>query len=374
MKSGVLSLLVLVFLSSPVARADTAQKEPVTLGMIASLSGYGAAWGEDEANGAILAVEEINGAGGIGGRQIKLVVEDNTSSQERTARAFAKLAGIDRVPVVFGPNWAEFAEVAAPLAQQNTVVLVTASGWTRTLTDNRPLVFSTLPSHDAVVESLCVEVARRHKRVELLHTESAYFSSLARSMAECLRKHGLKDFSETSFPPGGSDYRSYLSRLRRDPPDALVFFLIEGEENLLFLKQLRLAKLSSALYASNGLLADQDLKQHPELTEGIVAFDFMLPSNDAFRKRYLVRFKKAPGTYSSRAYDNVFLVKTAAERCGWDAEALAKCLQETRHEGVSGPLHFDARRNVEAHQPVSLLVRSEGGRFMPYAGMDGGRP
>ncbi|MCC6952562.1 MAG: ABC transporter substrate-binding protein, partial [Deltaproteobacteria bacterium] len=339
-----------------VAPLGVIAEEPIRLGAMGSLSGYGAEWGGDEINGTTLAVEQINQSGGVSGRRLELIVEDNNSNQEQTARGFAKLATISRVPVVFGPNWAEFAEGAAPLAQRPGVVMLTASGWTRTLTDGRPLVFSTLPSHDDVVRPLCDFVAAKHPRVTLVHSENAYFASLASSCAARLRARNVKELKEESFPPGGSDFRSYFTRLRREPPDAVVFFLLQGGENLSFLSQYRQSDMTLPLYASNGLIADTELRSRPELAEGVIAFDFALPATNEFTKAFLTRFKKSPGVYSARAYDNVFLVKQAAERCGWEPQALAKCLASAKIKGVSGDLSFTPRRDVAVTNEVSVLV------------------
>ncbi|MCB0336385.1 MAG: ABC transporter substrate-binding protein, partial [Bdellovibrionales bacterium] len=110
-------LFLLSLISSVCAEAD------VTIAGIYSITGFGAIGGTSELNAARLAVNEINAAGGIQGHKINFVVEDNQSDLRQTTTAFKKLVAINKPLVLLGPNWSEFSEIVAPLAQSSKTVM-----------------------------------------------------------------------------------------------------------------------------------------------------------------------------------------------------------------------------------------------------------
>src|SRR3989338_3856413 len=103
----------------------SSNQEGIEIGGLFHLTGAGAFWGEGEYNGATLAIEEINEAGGINGKSLKIIIEDGKTDFPETVNALKKLAQIDGVKIIIGPTW--FGQVASPLAEELKVLVISPS-------------------------------------------------------------------------------------------------------------------------------------------------------------------------------------------------------------------------------------------------------
>lgn len=342
------------------------EDKPIKLGAIFSLSGFGASAGQGELNGTVLAVEEINQHGGVRGRQLELVVEDNQSDFSKTATAFRKLANIDRVPVVFGPNWAEFAEVAAPLAEGEKVVLISATGYTAELVKNRSYVFSGMPAHEYVVEPFAQKIIDQHyKKIALLVSENAYYGAIADILQSYFKRKNEKLALVQRFQPPSLDFRTVVAKLKRDGFDAVVLFLLEGTGGTAsFLRQAKEARLEASLYSGPSILFDDSIRDNPSIAEKVIFFDYRVPNAPEFEGKYESRFgiKRILGT--TKAYDLVYLVKKAIEKCGEGAEQIRNCLRSVQHQGVTGQIAFEPDGNFRGNTYVMKLVQVDRGKYV----------
>jgi branched-chain amino acid transport system substrate-binding protein len=359
-----LGLLCLApLLSLKAESAEGRPNKPLRIGALFSLSGYGVQGGTAELNGALLAVEEINSSGGVQKRKIELVTEDFRSDLRSVATAMQKLASVDEVPVVLGPNWSEFSEVAASIAQQHKVVGITASGYTPTLTKDREYFFSALERHSALVEPLCRYISvQKPKKLAALVMENSFHQSIFSALKQQLTEMGIDIWRVDSITSGTKDFRASIARMKAAGVDGVIIMLLHDGTDYAFLKQARELKLGVPIYSGNSILFDPSFKQSPEIAEGVVLFDYSIPSSNDFLERYRSRFKSDPLPNSARVYDLVFAIKQAAERCGDSSEQIRRCLAEGSYEGISGRIEFDSDRNLKITAPISKLFRMTDGR------------
>ncbi|MCB0334421.1 MAG: ABC transporter substrate-binding protein, partial [Bdellovibrionales bacterium] len=282
------SFIVLLLLSSVVfAESKT---EPIALGAIYSLSGWGAIGGVAELRATKLAVEEINGAGGIAGRPIELHVEDNRSDLKETVSAFQKLLSTQQIPVLLGPNWAEFAEVVAPIANRSSVVMLTSSGYTRTLTTGKPYVFTTLTPHHTHTRLLFEHIAHAgHKKIAILHSINTYYESIYQSFLERFKDQNIPISKSLAIESKTTDFRSFLLRLKSDGVDAVLALLQESGEIPAFLRQARELGLSAQIYAAD-ISYDDVLHKDPSLAEGVEFFRYVTTSTPEFQNKYEAKY------------------------------------------------------------------------------------
>ena len=209
-RTALLSLLyawclgsALCVLSIPHAFATPEASGAFKLGGLFSLTGFGQRAGEAELRGTQLAVEEINQQGGVGGHPIQLTVEDFRSDLKTTAAAMQKLSAFDKVAAIVGPNWSEFSEVAAGVANRNQVVMITPSGYTKTLTKDRPFVFSALESHSAFTAPLSKYIAtQRPKRLAALVMQNTFHHSVFDALSSQLSAAGVPVWQSFEVTPG----------------------------------------------------------------------------------------------------------------------------------------------------------------------------
>ena len=210
------ALCSLVLLGSTCPAFPEQKATPIKVGGIFSLSGWAAVGGQAELNATLLAAEGINSSGGIAGRPLEIVYEDNQSDLARTVTAYRKLISADKVAALLGPNWAEFAEVAAPLAEQDRVPMLTASGFSWTLTKNRSYVFTTLQNFDDQVAPLAEFLVKQpHKRIAILHSANTYFDGISEGLKHGIEARGGKVALAVTLNPKESDMRSLILKLQR---------------------------------------------------------------------------------------------------------------------------------------------------------------
>lgn len=325
----------------------TAAAEPLRIGAIFSLTGFGAEIGKEDLNGLIMAKEEINSQGGIAGRPVELIVEDSRSEQKTAVSAFNKLISIDKITGLIGPNYTEFTEVIFPLADQHRVPVIAPSGYPETILNRRRQAgfysFTLWPPHEAALERLLEKiVSAKHRCVAVLSAENSYYEALRRIALEELERQGLKIFSFT-VGPDVFDLRSVLSSIKARRADAVLIFLMETGQIAAFFRQAAELGLKIQVYGENHIVDDVVLSKNMALAEGTIFFQYPVSGSDDFKRSYAARFNTAPKFTSAKSYDALFVLKQAIENCGLAAHKIQECLAVLDYQGVSGRIRFDSR-------------------------------
>ena len=169
-----LALLVAVialvaFAAAPSARAA----DTIKIGAAFALSGSIAVYGEGFKKCIDLAVEEINAKGGIKGKKIEIVYEDNKSNPKDCVTAVRKLITVDKVPVIFGPAGSSNFMATAPVAQENKVVLISAQGAAVGLTKAGDYIFRVFPSDTLQGPHLAkLAMSKGYKKVPVMYVNN----------------------------------------------------------------------------------------------------------------------------------------------------------------------------------------------------------
>jgi ABC-type branched-subunit amino acid transport system substrate-binding protein len=275
---------------------------------------------------------------------MQLIVEDNHSDLKATATAFHKLINIDKVVAFVGPNWAEFTEVAAPIVERNKVPLLSPSGYNETLFAGKQFIFTLWPPHTVATQPLTTLLKRKNiKSIAAVLTENAYI--------------------EGTFNPGQTDFRSIMGKIKKAAPDAVLVLLIENPDLGNFLTQRQQLKFSFPLFTTNILTFDDQIRKNPALAEGVVYYDFLIPGEELFLKRYRDRFQRDVNFGSAKAYDAVFILKKAIEDCGLDSIAIRNCLANTRFKGQRGEVAFDRNGVIQSTGNTTCLLQVKNGKF-----------
>lgn len=351
-----LAILCLFFQAETLLAAD-----PIDIGAIFSLSSWGADGGSSELNGARMAQDDINAAGGIGGRELRLIVEDNRSDLKASVSAFKKLVSVDKVPVLIGPNWTEFTEVVAPLAEDHRIPMITPSGYRKNVISSRAFVFSLWPPPNVATAPLSDYILRKgNKKIAVLISENAYYEGLLHAIQEQLHQIELKIMR---FNEGTLDYRSHITRLKSSDIDAVLALLMESGDLSSFFRQAKQLKLKFPIYAANGIPFSEAIKSDPEIANGVIYFDYKVPGKDSFRKRYEKRFSQKPGFASAQAYDALYIIKKAIEDCGLEPEKIKECIKNTSMTGQTGKIVFDEGGVIKGALQNSYLLQVVDGEF-----------
>lgn len=351
-------LLTLTFLSGlkisnlRAENINKASENEIKIGSLASLTGYGAYAGNAELQGAILATEDINRSGGINDRKIKLISEDTQSDPKQTISAYKKLKSLNNVDAIIGPNWSEFAEPLAPIANEDRTILITPSGHTPNLLKNRPYVFSLqFPAKEAVVPVTSYITSRNFSEVIIFVSPNAFYEMLSQTIVDAL-KDKIKISSEI-VSSDNLDFKSSINRIRSKKDLGIVVFLLENGPAATFVKQAK----SQGIKSSNLMLGpivryDEILKKDNALTQGIIHFDYDYETPEDFNKKYRSRFNTDPTFGSAQSYDSVLLLKEGMEKCRNQPDLLLNCISGANFKGVSGDIEFEKTRDRITKRPV----------------------
>ncbi len=359
--------LISILLSSLVASISTAQD--LSFGAVLSLSGFGAIGGEDERRGLEMAREEINSKGGIANKKVNIIYEDNRSSTRETVSAFTKLAASDKVPVIFGPNWVEFAEVAAPLAQRYRTIMISASAYSETLTKDRPFVFTVRPPLTEDVNEM-VEYIRASKitRIAVFHTATGYFDQLMGATLSKLHALRLKPLREFIFNPQTTDFRAALAAVTKSKVEAIIVYLQEGDLSI-FLRQLRELHFRGAVFSAD-LTYYPDIMEDKSKADGVIFIRYITNAQGRMVEKYRTLYGADPSYAAVHAYDNLLIVKAAVEKCGLEIVALRECITDTHYQGVSGLTTFSKDRVINSVSKMTDLMLVKGKEFAPLLDVD----
>lgn len=343
--------------------------EKITLGMIGPLTGDAAVYGITSLNGMELAVEEINANGGILGKEITLLKEDDQADPAKGKLAYKKVKS-SNVDMIIGPITSGSGEVVAKDANQDKIPMITPTGTALSLTNDREYVFRTCytdPFQGEVLAKYAAENLQAKKVAVLSSTSSDYSAGVAKAFEEKAKEFGMEVVAFEKYNGNDKDFKAQLTKIKEANPDVLC---IPDYYNVIALvaKQAREVGIKATLVGPDGW--DGVLKQmeaDSQAVEGSVFANHYSQDDQSekvqnFIKAYKDKFKEDPTAFSALSYDTIYMVKSAVEKAGKvDSEAIKEALETISSDGVTGSLTFD-----ENHNPIKAvsMIKIENGKYV----------
>ncbi|WP_414660327.1 ABC transporter substrate-binding protein [Horticoccus sp. 23ND18S-11] len=355
-------LMGLGFLRLPAA-------ESIKVGFFMSITGRDASFGEASLRGARLAVETLNANGGVLGRPLELIVEDNRSQAGESATAAKKLITRDRVVALIGECSSGRTLEAAPVAQAAGVPLITPASTSPKVTQVGDAIFRVC-FIDPFQGDVLAAFARRRlglKRAALLvDSSSPYSVGLAEYFSRTFTALGGEIVVAQKYTGADTDFRAQLTAIRAAQPDAIFlpgYYVAAG----LVAQQARQLGLTATLLGGDGFEAPQLLEIGGAALEGAYyATHFAVENTDAASQRFVDAFRARhgalPNGLSALSYDAVGLVVDAIARAGTTEKgALRQALAATKDfPGVTGRTTLNAQRDADKD---AAIIAVKGGRL-----------
>ncbi|MDO8582517.1 MAG: ABC transporter substrate-binding protein [bacterium] len=335
--------------------------EPINIGAILILSGDGASAGENSKQGADLAVEEINAAGGINGRPIVMSYQDNPGDDTKSAvSALQNLINQD-IKLVIGTNWTPSGLAIAPLACEKGAVVISPSLGVKEFNETCDYLFNVWPHDDVLSEKLGEWLyTKGYRRIAVLGSVQEWENQQAVAVKKGFEKAGgtLSIFEITQKDE--KDFKTAAAKIKGANPDGVVFTNYTYEQ----LAARRLRELGVKVPFYSVLIDDDKIKNAAGAFEGAIAVTWFSPSSD-FIAKFVAKYGEQPDLASDTSYDAVRLIAQAIEKTGsTDPKAVKDYLGKlTTYNGASGMLQFDGRRGVTKS---SNFVVVKDGKAVPY--------
>jgi branched-chain amino acid transport system substrate-binding protein len=350
-----------------------APPEPVRIGFLGGLSGRVADLGIAGRDGAILAVEQRNAGGGVKGRTIELLVEDDqqdaTIAQEAAGRLIAR-----GVVAIVGPMTSAMAVAVVPQLNASSVVMVAPTVTTNLLTaidDQFLRVVAPTAAHvGKSAGHYYRELGMRRAVVVFDQRNKAYAASWAEDFRRAFEEAGGRVADEIGFDSSEAPrFEALAARVLDRRPDGVVI-VANSVDTALLVQKLRRRDATLAIGTSEWAATERLIELGGRAVEGVVVAQYVdrdskAPAWLAFRDAYRQRFGIEPGFAGLTAFDatNVVLDALAAQKPG---RSLKQTIIERREfAGAQSPIRFDAHGDTFRDTYLAVI---RDGAFRPLAG------
>ena len=350
--------------TSTPATTPAIEQKTINVGAIDPLTGPFAAYGEPVRDGMLLAVDEINEAGGVKGRKMTLHLEDDAGDPKSAVNAFTKLATVSKVPVVIGPLSSGCSMATAPLAERYKVVQISTLAGTIDLTNAGDYVFRIYPSAEVASRFIAnVAVDRfKAKRAAVLYPNNPYGVAAKRFINEVLEGAGVDVVALETFNDGDRNFRTQLTKIKQANPDVVICsaYYEEGAQILVQAYQLGLQVPVLGDDGWFGPIADIAGEALKNLYFANVAFGPEYADNEPMRRfieAYKKRYNKPPNSYAAAGHAAVYLVKDAIEKAGDEPAQIKDVLYGVDLQTAFGTIRYDKNGdNVGARYALFQLT------------------
>lgn len=343
-------------LAGCVALEEAGETGPVKVGALAPLSGDGADYGLPLQEVAKIAVEEINAEGGVkvsgsdAKRTLELVWEDGGCNSDIANRAATKLITVDKVKVVLGGFCSSETLAAAPIAEQNKVVLLSPGSSSPKITTAGDFIFRNYPSDNTQGKVLSEYAGKKgFKKVGMLVEAQAYTEGIRDAFKENFEKAGGTVLAE-SYLSDASDFKSQITKLKGEGVDAYFVNPQTPAKGKLIIKQMQELGVTGPFLLNDVAIGFAELvTEYKTVLEGAVgaeaAYDRANPGVAKLQETYKSRTgKDLPYLpYMTTVYDAVYIVKEGLESAGEDSDKIKNFLYGLKdRKGLAGSLTIDS--------------------------------
>lgn len=362
---GVVVCIIILFVA---LKTNAPKKQEIKVGAILPLSGEGAKYGEAARRGMDLAVEQINGAGGVKGRNFKILYEDTQGDPKTGVSAFQKLVTVDKVQAVLGDLLSSVTLSVAPIANARKVVLFSPTSSSPKLTDAGDYIFRNCPSD--VYEGTAMATFAFEKlglrEVSILRINNEYGVGIGGMFKKAFVEKGGLITTEESYDENSTDFRTQLAKLSQVRPAAV--YLLGYKQMGYILRQSKELGLKTQFLSTVMLEDPEILKNAGEAAEDIIysasTFD---PKSEIdvvhkFVAAFEAKYHCPPDIFAGLSYDAVKLLSLGIEAGGTQGEEIKNSLYHVKgYPGVAGVTSIDANGDAVL-TPVIKTVKA--GKFV----------
>ncbi|MGB4571477.1 MAG: ABC transporter substrate-binding protein [Rectinemataceae bacterium] len=331
----------------------------IKIGAVSPLTGEAATFGLSTKNGMELAVEEWNAAGGLLGKQIKLIVEDDKGDPAEGAAVFSKLIEQDKVVAIVGGITSRVALAGAPIAQAAKVPMMTPTATNEKVTQIGDYIYRSCfidPFQGTVAARFAFDDLGVRNAAVIFDLGNDYAKGLSETFSASLQSLGGQIVASEGYASGVTDFRAQLTKIVQSKPDCLYIPAYYNDVGLIA-KQVRELGYTGPLVGSDGWDSSELVKIAGDSVDGgyftnHYSKDDTRPEVQAIVQKYTAKFGAAPDALAVLAYDGMNIMLDAIKRAGkTNNEAIRDALKATDLTAVGGQITFDEFRN-----PVKSVV------------------
>jgi branched-chain amino acid transport system substrate-binding protein len=365
--SSIFSLCAVTALTALSASAQAA--DPIKIGLMAESTGPNAEAGVYQINGAKMALEEINKAGGVLGRQLELRIEDNQSTNPGSVLAVSKLtSGGDLSALIGSVRSTQIQAVAPTVMKAGLPMMIGGTDYGLTHSNN-PWIFRARPNDGysaKVIADFGVNTLNL-KKWAIVHSTDAFGNGGKNNLVDALKAMNITPVSVQGFTSNSQDFTPIVLAVKGSGADVLSSYIANSTDVGIFAKQLRQLGVKAQWVGSPSVSTDTAMKLAGESLHGTYSIaDFAVgssPEAEAYAKKYKEKYNIEPDLYSAWSYDSVNILALAMKNANsTKPEDIKKAIHNIKgYKGVEGTYTFD--KNGDGLHGYNI-VKNENGKIV----------
>ena len=367
-------LLVVISVFAFMLPTQASAADTIKVGIVLPLTGPQAKFGEIEKQSFDMALEEINGGGGIKGKKLEFIMEDDTGRPEVGRSVVEKLITKDKVVMLGGGYSSSVTFGVAGVAQQNRVPFlvntgsadkITEQGWDYIFRLNPPV-----SEYASGVETFLAEVVKPKDAV-ILHENSLFGTKGAKAFQKSCEKLGIKVLMTEGYEHGGIDFKPVLVKVKQLNPD-LVYMISYIMDASLLMRQARELKLTPRLFVGGAAgftlpEFDQNAGKAANFVVSATLWHQVLPLPGAmdYFNRFKAKYNKDTEYHGAEAYAAAYVIRDVLKRAkSFSAEDIKQALSETKLMTVFGPVQFTSYdKKTNQNRLITYVVQWQHGKL-----------
>ena len=351
------------------SQASTAAGGPIIVGMSAPMTGATANLGQNAQKAVQMGIDAINAQGGINGRQLQLVVEDNAGVPAQGVSASRKLIDVDHAVVVLGQLNSSVTLAAMPVFKEKQIPSITYVSTNATIYDQmgaggNPWVFRINADDSMMADAFTSYLVDSAKSFEIVAQGDDYGRGAAAQYSCRLQKAGVKVFSTDTYDIGTGDFRPILNKIKSNNPAALLTVML-ANDGAVFMHQYAELGLTQPIYSRGALVSQEFLNKisdNPSLGNGIVEASVWNFKQDLdLVNQFKAKYNETLLVHGAMAYYAFEAFAHAAMDANGDTspQALQSALQNLSYDQTGlGHISFDD--HDQAYPNMSLATITNG--------------
>ena len=351
------------------AGCSKSESDTIAIGGIFPLSGDVAVYGVECKKGIDLAIDEINEAGGVNGKKLVLIGEDDEGKPDKSVNAFKKLTTKDKVKFIIGSLTSGCVQAVTTLAQAGRVIQIAPAATAPAITDAGDYIFRACfidPFQGTVGGKFVTETLGAKRAAVLYDIQNDYSVGLEENFVKSFEVGGGTIVARESYSTGDKDFNAQLTKIKNASPDVVYIPDYYGTVALIA-RQLRMQGITTPIVGGDGwdgLSGNAGDEVLNGFYSNHYAVDSEVPAVRKFVSSFKTKYNSAPNAFAALGYDSVYMLRDAIVKAGTlDAASVRSALEQTDGDYVTGHLTFDARHNPVKSAVMLELVRGSDGKL-----------
>jgi len=342
----------------------------IVVGYYGDLTGRTASFGQSTRNGVEMAVDEINKAGGVMGRKVRVIVEDDQGEPNKAATVVSKLVNQDKVHAVLGEVASSNSLAAAPKAQEARVPMISPSSTNPNVTQVGDYIFRVCfidPFQGDVMAKFAANNLKAKSAAILYDFNSDYSRGLREFFTRSFKASGGQIVAEQSYTQGDRDFSGQLTQIRAANPDVIYVPGYYGEVGVIA-NQTKQLGIKAPLLGGDGWDSPQlwqlgGAALNGDYISNHYSVDDPMPAVQKFVSEYKARYNILPDALAALGYDSMRVLADAITRAGsTDSAKLRDAIAATKNfPGITGTITIDKDRNSVKS---AVVLKLQDGKFV----------